>query len=593
VRGDGVPSTITSSATGTTLCLSTISHDPVKVVPCAGDGSRWVYNRTNFTIAVAAAAQGTLVGKGVGACIDIMGGGGPAVDVWTCHPAGDSDAPNQQILYNATDRSLRSPHPALAGKCFTLNRTAENPFVRTPCDWPNRPRAGLPVAQSATFTGVTILENATVIPYFGADTFYPAEDKHGHFMTGFDDGGLGGGGSSSVSVGSSSPTGHGSTTGAAIVSGGKDWRHLRVEAVGGPIVEDGYPMLGRYTSANAVINGTWWTGTYGLGISSKACPIAMCPGQSPADTTTSLSLMIGPFVGFRTSTNNGENWTEPRTPGGAAINVSHNLFGEVAADGPPSEMPAGSPAGVKFGSPHVVDHGPENMHSPDGGLYIVAGGCLNPWATENCTWISGDGVFLARATDFSAAAPDSLNDRANWEFWAGGGGGGEDDGAAATEWAPTVASAKPVFKWRGRVGAVTASWNPTLRKYFLCITAPSTHAWNNESPYDTYILEAPKLTGPFSLVTYMPQFGMQAYFVSMPSAWMGTLPTTSTADTEGKGEKGRDGVVAESGTSDYDAVLTFSANFACRLEGCAPNILNAGYGANLLPVRFTVKKASG
>ena len=37
---------------------------------------------------------------------------------------------------------------------------------------------------------------------------------------------------------------------------------------------------------------------------------------------------------------------------------------------------------------------------------------------------------------------------------------------------------------------------------------------------------------------------------------------------------------------EHDAVLTFSANFACRTEGCAPNILNAGYGANLLPVRF-------
>ncbi len=29
-----------------------------------------------------------------------------------------------------------------------------------------------------------------------------------------------------------------------------------------------------------------------------------------------------------------------------------------------------------------------------------------------------------------------------------------------------------------------------------------------------------------------------------------------------------------------------TANFACKIQGCAPNILNAGYGANLLPVRF-------
>ena len=102
------------------------------------------------------------------------------------------------------------------------------------------------------------------------------------------------------------------------------------------------------------------------------------------------------------------------------------------------------------------------------------------------------------------------------------------------------------------------------------MTAPTTHPWANEGPFDTYILEAPALTGPFALVTYMPKFGMQAYFVSLPSAWMGMV-----------GE-----VTAEHGTDGHDAVLTFSANFACHIEGCAPNILNAGYGANLLPVRF-------
>ena len=36
----------------------------------------------------------------------------------------DRDAPNQQMHYNPQDKTLRSPHPALADKCFTLNRTA-------------------------------------------------------------------------------------------------------------------------------------------------------------------------------------------------------------------------------------------------------------------------------------------------------------------------------------------------------------------------------------------------------------------------------------------------------------------------------------
>jgi hypothetical protein len=41
-------------------------------------------------------------------------------------------------------------------------------------------------------------------------------------------------------------------------------------------------------------------------------------------------------------------------------------------------VPAGDPVGVKFGSPHVVDHGPENIRSPDGALYMVAGAIYGP-----------------------------------------------------------------------------------------------------------------------------------------------------------------------------------------------------------------------
>lgn len=170
LSGDGRPSVITSVATGE--CLSTVVNDPVSVVPCGGDGSAWLYNATNMTIAVSKAASGTLKGKGVGGCIDIMGGSGPNVDIWTCHPAGDRDAPNQQLVYNATDQTLRSPHPALAGRCFLLNRTQVNPWVRTPCIWPNQVPAGLPVAQSVTLKGISVLENATVIPYYVRSSGY-------------------------------------------------------------------------------------------------------------------------------------------------------------------------------------------------------------------------------------------------------------------------------------------------------------------------------------------------------------------------------------------------------------------------------------
>ena len=35
-----------------------------------------------------------------------------------------------------------------------------------------------------------------------------------------------------------------------------------------------------------------------------------------------------------------------------------------------------------------------------------------------------------------------------------------------------------------------------------------------------------------------------------------------------------------------EAVMVFSANFACKTGGCEPNIAGAGYGANLLPVKL-------
>ena len=70
--GGSSSSTITNAALPG-QCLSSIRHDPARLVPCAGDATRWLYNPANLTIAVAAAASGTLKGKGVGACLDVNG----------------------------------------------------------------------------------------------------------------------------------------------------------------------------------------------------------------------------------------------------------------------------------------------------------------------------------------------------------------------------------------------------------------------------------------------------------------------------------------------------------------------------------------
>lgn len=64
-----------------------------------------------------------------------------------------------------------------------------------------------------------------------------------------------------------------------------------------------------------------------------------------------------PFVGFRTSIDGGNTWAEPKAANGENLTVANPLF-EIL----------GEP--VKFGAPHVVDHGPENVHSPDGSVYV-------------------------------------------------------------------------------------------------------------------------------------------------------------------------------------------------------------------------------
>jgi hypothetical protein len=251
---------------------------------------------------------------------------------------------------------------------------------------------------------------------------------------------------------------------------------------------------------------------------------------------------MGPFVGFRASTDKGKTWAEPRGPTGDLRNVSQPLFNEAV----------GRP--IKLGAPHVVDYGPENRRSPDGAMYMVGNGCLADKPNSNCSWISGDAVFLARASGYSAAQPDTLNDRANWEFYCGKGEGESEPPC----WTADVEKAKPILTWGGRVGTVTATWHPAMKRFLFAITTPTVLP-STVGPYDTYVLEAPTLFGPFKLVSYMPRFGQQAYFVSFPSKFLGP---------------GR------------DALMAFSANFACKTGGCQPNILGAGYGANLLPVRF-------
>jgi hypothetical protein len=66
------------------------------------------------------------------------------------------------------------------------------------------------------------------------------------------------------------------------------------------------------------------------------------------------------------------------------------------------------------------------------------------------------------------------------------------------------------------MGCVTISYNAPLKKYFMCIT----DGGNTASKMNTYILESEELTGNWKIVTYMKDFGEQAYFVNIPTKFI-------------------------------------------------------------------------
>ena len=59
--------------------------------------------------------------------------------------------------------------------------------------------------QSTVLKGIEVVNDSISIPGYGADTFYPTEDRRGNLYSGFDDGGVGVG-DREVGVNSARPT---------------------------------------------------------------------------------------------------------------------------------------------------------------------------------------------------------------------------------------------------------------------------------------------------------------------------------------------------------------------------------------------------
>jgi hypothetical protein len=105
-----------------------------------------------------------------------------------------------------------------------------------------------------------------------------------------------------------------------------------------------------------------------------------------------------------------------------------------------------------------------------------------------------------------------MNEAAKYEFFTG------LDEQGKGIWSGEFGRIKPIAAWRDNMGCVTMTYDAPLRKYLMCVT----DGGNTVSYFNTYILEANRCTGPWKLVSYLKHFGEQAYFVNVPSKFIGT-----------------------------------------------------------------------
>ncbi len=88
---------------------------------------------------------------------------------------------------------------------------------------------------------------------------------------------------------------------------------------------------------------------------------------------------------------------------------------------------------------------------------------------------------------------------------------------------------------------------------------------NTRTTFNTYILESKEITGPWRLITYMKEFGEQAYFVHTPSKF-----------------------ISDDGLTSW---LFYSANFQSPnyVENHKSYPPGSGYGLSIQEIEFIIK----
>ncbi len=349
--------------------------------------------------------------------------------------------------------------------------------------------------------------------YTNADTWYPSWASDGNLYSPWTDGKI------NNELCRSYP-GEKAHTGQAKIEG-SDPLNLKITSLG-TTKGSALPYEGRYPAGSLVYNGIWYYGTY-------------CLLDAP-----SLSMnwpILGPFVGFRISNDYGKTWNTPK------VSPSNNLFNEK------TDLTAKP---VKIGVPHFVDFGKNMEHSPDGYAYLTCHSARiddNKPRPGNLSWVSGDLIYLIRVKP----SPKTINDKSQYEFFAGKDENGKEI------WSKELHDLEPIFEWNNNAGNVSMTYNAPLKKFLMCIT----DGWPTVKSMDSYILESDNITGPWKIVSYLRDFGPQAYFLNIPSKFI---------SDDGK-----------------KAWLCYSANFAYSKNGLG-NPTGSNYSMSLHEIKFLDKK---
>jgi len=333
--------------------------------------------------------------------------------------------------------------------------------------WPSAPPEGCPIAASSAFVALGF--TGRFVNYGHADTWYPSWGEDDRLYSAFTDGEVGGVGS--WSGGAEAKIGH------AVIEG-NDVLKLNV-AEPGTIAASPAPYEGRYPCACLHYQGVWYLGTYGL-------------AHAPYGLNWPI---LGPFAGFHISKDGGKTWT--KSPW--SCEPGKTMFPE----------PEKFKGPLKLGVPHVVDFGKDMENSPDGKMYLVCHGATQWDEVErkaNLSWITGDQIYLCRAKP----VPQKINDPSQYEYFAG------QNAIGMPVWTRDYAKIKPLIDWDHHCGGVTITYDKPLKRYLMCVTDGHT----TESRYDTYVLESQRIVGPWRMVTFMKDFGSQAYFVNIPSKFI-------------------------------------------------------------------------